>query len=138
MPARATLSPGTFPIVVTIFVATAFPKRKISHAVLLVFVVSHGTGRAITKLALIKTGETPIVIEARNLVIHGTVLTAVGVPLPHQFLDHLDLVRDVLHRTWLEMRRQIVECFTVFVETCLLYTSPSPRDLSTSRMPSSA
>ena len=24
------------------------------------------------------------------------------------------------------------------IETCLLYTSPSPRDLSTSRMPSSA
>ena len=24
------------------------------------------------------------------------------------------------------------------LETCLLYTSPSPRDLSTSRMPSSA
>ena len=27
---------------------------------------------------------------------------------------------------------------SVHVETCLLYTSPSPRDLSTSRMPSSA
>ena len=26
----------------------------------------------------------------------------------------------------------------VYVRTCLLYTSPSPRDLSTSRMPSSA
>ena len=26
----------------------------------------------------------------------------------------------------------------VFFNTCLLYTSPSPRDLSTSRMPSSA
>ena len=26
----------------------------------------------------------------------------------------------------------------VFTQTCLLYTSPSPRDLSTSRMPSSA
>ena len=26
----------------------------------------------------------------------------------------------------------------VLFETCLLYTSPSPRDLSTSRMPSSA
>ena len=26
----------------------------------------------------------------------------------------------------------------LFVDTCLLYTSPSPRDLSTSRMPSSA
>ena len=27
---------------------------------------------------------------------------------------------------------------TIIVCTCLLYTSPSPRDLSTSRMPSSA
>ena len=26
----------------------------------------------------------------------------------------------------------------MFIEGCLLYTSPSPRDLSTSRMPSSA
>ena len=26
----------------------------------------------------------------------------------------------------------------IFINTCLLYTSPSPRDLSTSRMPSSA
>ena len=26
----------------------------------------------------------------------------------------------------------------IYVTTCLLYTSPSPRDLSTSRMPSSA
>ena len=28
--------------------------------------------------------------------------------------------------------------FKIQVEDCLLYTSPSPRDLSTSRMPSSA
>ena len=27
---------------------------------------------------------------------------------------------------------------TITIHTCLLYTSPSPRDLSTSRMPSSA
>ena len=27
---------------------------------------------------------------------------------------------------------------TIFMKSCLLYTSPSPRDLSTSRMPSSA
>ena len=34
----------------------------------------------------------------------------------------------------------IVACsfFTAFTGACLLYTSPSPRDLSTSRMPSSA
>ena len=31
-----------------------------------------------------------------------------------------------------------IEVFNLLSETCLLYTSPSPRDLSTSRMPSSA
>ena len=31
-----------------------------------------------------------------------------------------------------------VELIAAFRDTCLLYTSPSPRDLSTSRMPSSA
>ena len=30
------------------------------------------------------------------------------------------------------------ESATIARDTCLLYTSPSPRDLSTSRMPSSA
>ena len=30
------------------------------------------------------------------------------------------------------------QLFSGFNSTCLLYTSPSPRDLSTSRMPSSA
>ena len=30
------------------------------------------------------------------------------------------------------------ETFTIKNRSCLLYTSPSPRDLSTSRMPSSA
>ena len=29
-------------------------------------------------------------------------------------------------------------CFGIRIKDCLLYTSPSPRDLSTSRMPSSA
>ena len=32
----------------------------------------------------------------------------------------------------------IDKAVTVYVKPCLLYTSPSPRDLSTSRMPSSA
>ena len=31
-----------------------------------------------------------------------------------------------------------IEIFTVLYYRCLLYTSPNPRDLSTSRMPSSA
>ena len=32
----------------------------------------------------------------------------------------------------------VITCITAQNSICLLYTSPSPRDLSTSRMPSSA
>ena len=41
---------------------------------------------------------------------------------------------------FVEKIRQILDTglYIDFDETCLLYTSPSPRDLSTSRMPSSA
>ena len=35
-------------------------------------------------------------------------------------------------------RKDIREIFGQIIRICLLYTSPSPRDLSTSRMPSSA
>ena len=36
------------------------------------------------------------------------------------------------------IRQQSEDGFDALPESCLLYTSPSPRDLSTSRMPSSA
>ena len=44
------------------------------------------------------------------------------------------------NETILEMAKQIddPEEIKELIRTCLLYTSPSPRDLSTSRMPSSA
>ena len=35
-------------------------------------------------------------------------------------------------------QRQLISFLRVYIKNCLLYTSPSPRDLSTSRMPSSA
>ena len=38
---------------------------------------------------------------------------------------------------WAVRQRGFLRAFTTFLR-CLLYTSPSPRDLSTSRMPSSA
>ena len=47
--------------------------------------------------------------------------------------DLLSLTRDALPAV-----DDIVARATVAVRACLLYTSPSPRDLSTSRMPSSA
>ena len=37
-----------------------------------------------------------------------------------------------------DMRKVDIDYFHELVHNCLLYTSPSPRDLSTSRMPSSA
>ena len=49
--------------------------------------------------------------------------------------------RDVAHRRLVEEGRELpvdVRNNAIFHAGCLLYTSPSPRDLSTSRMPSSA
>ena len=39
---------------------------------------------------------------------------------------------------WVGMLERIALSLLILFYTCLLYTSPSPRDLSTSRMPSSA
>ena len=39
---------------------------------------------------------------------------------------------------WREMMEEIGTNNASLINSCLLYTSPSPRDLSTSRMPSSA
>ena len=36
------------------------------------------------------------------------------------------------------VKKKLVACANIIHNVCLLYTSPSPRDLSTSRMPSSA
>ena len=41
----------------------------------------------------------------------------------------------ILNEKWKELHQMRIDEGTI---TCLLYTSPSPRDLSTSRMPSSA
>ena len=46
------------------------------------------------------------------------------------------LVTTFSHNTLDEISRRFIHL--VNTNTCLLYTSPSPRDLSTSRMPSSA
>ena len=53
-------------------------------------------------------------------------------PIPYE-LEALELARRHVKQYSL---RQVANWLTT--KTCLLYTSPSPRDLSTSRMPSSA
>ena len=48
--------------------------------------------------------------------------------------DHLkDLYQEVLANLW-----QGIDSFRGEAKACLLYTSPSPRDISGSRLPSSA
>ena len=52
----------------------------------------------------------------------------------YRYTYHVLLVKTIL----LLVVGYILQKHVVYVYTCLLYTSPSPRDLSTSRMPSSA
>ena len=47
-------------------------------------------------------------------------------------------IRALVERTGIDPERIEEVCFAQGYPSCLLYTSPSPRDLSTSRMPSSA
>ena len=49
------------------------------------------------------------------------------------------LTRTAGHRVGVQaLKRVIIALDELGIQYCLLYTSPSPRDLSTSRMPSSA
>ena len=49
-------------------------------------------------------------------------------------LDRIDVNQEGLERD----QKTAMKDFAATCKNCLLYTSPSPRDLSTSRMPSSA
>ena len=52
--------------------------------------------------------------------------------------NHVDLYNDDQIEKLVRKVAMKIEVNTGSIQTCLLYTSPSPRDLSTSRMPSSA
>ena len=49
-----------------------------------------------------------------------------------------DLKKIFIHQANKKMDEAIIKRFYRLYKSCLLYTSPSPRDVSTSRMPSSA
>ena len=51
-------------------------------------------------------------------------------------IEHIDLVSSTSINIVMNHHVELLD--EVIINTCLLYTSPSPRDLSTSRMPSSA
>ena len=57
----------------------------------------------------------------------GLFLTAVGLSFPHPITQEL-----------MNITKDAPAKFGLLLESCLLYTSPSPRDATLSRMPSSA
>ena len=64
-----------------------------------------------------------------------------GLKAPPQVYRALEKLIEVGEVHKIESLNSFVACNSKCIEpngTCLLYTSPSPRDLSTSRMPSSA
>ena len=72
-------------------------------------------------------GSIPVAIGGREFSVSGS------------FLD--DFKQDVVSERLAKLKRALLVFHAPFddvVSICLLYTSPSPRDLSTSRMPSSA
>ena len=54
------------------------------------------------------------------------------------FISNANAAKTLKCQTVLNTKADEVKMLKDFTDTCLLYTSPSPRDLSTSRMPSSA
>ena len=59
---------------------------------------------------------------------------------PHQKVEKYiqEIFWRVYWKGWLELRPKVWSDFIEDLKTCLLYTSPSPRDRTRSRMPSSA
>ena len=71
-----------------------------------------------------------------------SMLKSVYIPKEHISIDKELLLwkGKLLFKQYIALERAILgmKMFSLCETTCLLYTSPSPRDLSTSRMPSSA
>ena len=77
----------------------------------------------------------------------GVVVTRYGYAAPCEKIQVLEASHPVPDQAGIEATRRIIEAVSdlgpddlvvALISGCLLYTSPSPRDLSTSRMPSSA
>ena len=122
------------------------PERPVDQAFLMpiedVFSIS-GRGTVVT--GRVETGVVNVGDECEIVGIKDTTKTTVtGVEMFRKLLDRGEagdnigaLIRGVA-REDVERGQVLAKPGSVTPHTCLLYTSPSPRDLSTSRMPSSA
>jgi len=75
----------------------------------------------------INSSDIPIqhIIAQKDVVFSNSMVEALNKVIKHQFLHHKEINDE----------NQLI---SVMIDTCLLYTSPSPRDRTRSRMPSSA
>ena len=83
-----------------------------------------------------KIGKSPSQLGEQSIPIYGDKATATSETKPLTWrLAHYDSVLDL---ATYESLKGFEGLKNALAKSCLLYTSPSPRDLSTSRMPSSA
>ena len=102
------------------------------------------------KFELFKLGENPELLPIINRDLKVTTLQNIGKKITDQFkryslqIKPYDLRHDLAVRTIFYdlpdtvAARMMGHSVSLHTQTCLLYTSPSPRDLKLSRMPSSA
>ena len=100
------------------------------------------------RVGALRPGETVQLLAGDRIPVDGVVLegasavdvsSLTGEPLPLQAEPSTELSSGSLNlESTLVLKVTRVGAETALARICLLYTSPSPRDLSTSRMPSSA
>ena len=77
--------------------------------------------------------ETSLRLPGKNTTSYGTIIAENFLHLLENFANSTAPSRPIEGQLWFD-----TTAGTDQLKVCLLYTSPSPRDLSTSRMPSSA
>ena len=96
-----------------------------------------------TRLAIVGAGATGVELSAElNHVVEVVRIYDIdnnqGQPLNIDLIEAGPRILPALPEKIADSAASELEKLNVNIHTCLLYTSPSPRDLSTSRMPSSA
>ena len=97
VPSGAPFSPGTAPVVLSIFGLTSFPEGEVGHIFALVFIGVGGKFGVGEDLALVKAGKATISGEGGDAKVNGAVGGDVGVLFFEQGADEFDLVRDVVN-----------------------------------------
>ena len=97
----------------------------------------------VVKLVLMQGGATVIAEVVEHMYAdYYTLINPKTVSLEVTREDGQDVVSSISYASWAPLSAdntfQIYKTAVVSVCTCLLYTSPSPRDVEESRMPSSA